>query len=446
MLTALLLGLSLVPQQPAGSLAKRIDEYLDARFEPKKQPTARLVAELVKAGVDATRLEAALRTGRAHYPPAPERTGKLIGPFPLACDHVEREVSYLLYVPRNYDPKRAAPLLVVGHGGSAVRDLKFGEQAARIGCAPWIAFAETSCVVLVAPLTDRGWGWIGNSILFSAISRLSRDYHIDPDRIYLTGHSMGGHLSWRSAICFGDHFAAISPMSGGYDFVKDRQIYNCINVPGYATWGSDDLYQINDFGRIMAEWMKAHDFPWQMVEKHGGHEIFPTELPKVARFFQSHPRDLYRRSVYLRAGDLLQYDKAETNAAWGAADKWRAGRVVPASTAHWLRLWPLGDDVAKDLRTQAVSATYEGSNRFSVTAEHSQRLSIYLHPKMVDFGKPITVEVNGKNVLQHVVAPDLATMLELVREFDDRGRIFWARVDVKVPGSKDPGEPRGAGG
>lgn len=68
-------------------------------------------------------------------------------------------------------------------------------------------------------------------------------------------------------------------------------------------------------------------------------------------------------------------------------------------------------------------------------------VSIYLHPKMVDFAKPVDIEVNGKSVFHEVVKPDFATMLELVREFDDRGRIFWARVDVKV--SKEPGEPRG---
>ncbi len=49
---------------------------------------------------------------------------------------------------------------------------------------------------------------------------------------------MGGHLSWRSGLWMADRWGAVSPMSGGYDYVKDKQIYVLVNVPGYATFGT----------------------------------------------------------------------------------------------------------------------------------------------------------------------------------------------------------------
>lgn len=60
-------------------------------------------------------------------------------------------------------------------------------------------------------------------------------------------------------------------------------------------------------------------------------------------------------------------------------------------------------------------------------------MRIYLHPRMVDFSENIRVTVNGARVFEQPVAPDLETMLHLVREFDDRGRIFHAAIDVEAP-------------
>jgi hypothetical protein len=82
------------------------------------------------------------------------------------------------------------------------------------------------------------------------------------------------------------------------------------------------------------------------------------------------------------------------------------------------------------------------NNRFRVTAENARRLRLYLHPKMADLARPVEVTVNGKVVFHKAVAPSLRTMLELVREFDDRGRVFHAAVDVEVPGDRPVPEPR----
>lgn len=442
MLSLLLLPLLLVcPQDPPAELRTRLDTFLDARFAPASQPTAAMVKALREAKVDAAGLEAMLRLGRASYPDAPEPRDKVRLVKPLVCDHVDHETALLLFVPKSYDKDKPAPLLVVGHGGSSGRDLAFGQRAALGGLVPWLPTAAKEGAVVIAPLTDRGWGSIGNSILLSAISRAVREFHIDPDRIYLTGHSMGGHLTWRSAITFADHFAAVSPMSGGYDFVKDQQVQSCSMVPGYATWGSSEPYQINEFNRIIAAYMQDHGYAWQNVEKDGGHEIYPDEIPKVWAFFTAHPRDLYRKVVFARKSGRMQFDKAETNPQWKVQNTWQEGRPIPCSTVHWLRLWPLPDETPKDKAVQEVRGEVGSDNTLTLLAQNSRKLTVYLHPRMVDFGKKVRIVVNGKQVFDRKVEPDLAVMLDLVREFDDRGRVFWAKVDVDVPGSVDVPEP-----
>ena len=50
---------------------------------------------------------------------------------------------------------------------------------------------------------------------FEVINAVTRDYKIDPTKIYLTGHSMGGFGVWLIASDKPDLFAAIAPVSSG---------------------------------------------------------------------------------------------------------------------------------------------------------------------------------------------------------------------------------------
>ena len=409
-----------------------LDEWLDRRYEDR-EPVEPLLGTLADAGLDAAGVEALLRQGRSRYPEPSHPRGVLSERFELACEHVDHRAEYMVYLPLEYDARRAWPLVVIGHGGSAARDLEFGAWAAREGMEPfWYDAAETYGLVLVAPLTDRGWGAIGNSILFSAISRMTRDYHIDPDRIHVTGHSMGGHLAWRCGINFADRWGAVGPMSGGYDFVQDRQVENLYNVPGYATWGTWEPFGIAEHNRAIRDYMVANGYAWLHAECDGGHEIFPGEIPRVARFFLDHPRDLYRLALRVRAGGPLEFNTAERHPGWDRVNTWKPGRPIPVGTFHWLRLSPLPADTPADAAVQQVRAVYRG-NAFEIASVNAHRLRIHLHPAMVDFSRDLSVTVNGAQLFTGRVRPDLGTMLCLAREFDDRGRVFHAAIDIEVP-------------
>jgi hypothetical protein len=79
---------------------------------------------------------------------------------------------------------------------------------------------------------------------------------------------------------------------------------------------------------------------------------------------------------------------------------------------------------------------------WTLQSENVRKIRIYLHPKMVDFSKPVIVEVNGKVLAKADVQPRLKTMLELAREFDDPGRIFHAALDVEITTDKEVPEPK----
>jgi len=414
-----------------------LDEWIDNRWSGDT-PQA-LIQAINAAGLEISDVEELLLKGRAAYPIAPQSPGQITTDLPIDAEHLDHSSEYLIYVPSNYKRTTQTPLIVVGHGGSSCRDIAFAEQAASGGMSPWKHFAEQHGFLMVAPLTDRGWGQIGYSVLFSTLSQVKRDYNVDPNRIYLTGHSMGGHLSWRSGIYLGDRWAAISPMSGGYDYVATKEVENLFNVPGFATWGENDYYGIEKHNRKISGWMKSHGFHWANWEKPGGgHDIFSDYIYYVGNMFVGSTRNLYRNAVFASVGPgiptTLQWETPEQNACWGVTHTWLPQRPIPASTFHWLRLKPGNTD-------QRVWAVNKGNNTFEITSENTREFCMYLHPQMVDFSRSVVVKVNGETVFNNVVEPDLATMLNLVREFDDRGRVYHAAIDIAVSTDEVPPAP-----
>lgn len=418
-------------QESQAPLPRLVDAYLDARETElvSRKATDKLLAELAARGQSSpAQIEALLRAPRHAYPDTTELVGKATT-HDVTCFHVDYSSKIRLYVPKDYDPKKATPLVVVGHGGNSSMSPQRAAGVARMylrAYAPILA-KELSAIV-VAPDTTRGWGQIGNSLILSTISKLQRQFHIDPDRIYATGQSMGGHMAFRAALTLGDRFGAVSPHSGGYDFVAKGSIGNLRNVPGYVTWGKREPYGINKDNRTNAAWAKEHDLDWVFVEKNGGHEIYQDELGNVAKFFAAHPRNLYRKRIDTRLGGAMKFVKTWGIKGWPEHDVAHETRPLRWNQQHWLELTPRLDHKGP----LQVRATNLGDNRFEIQSDQVRELFVHVHPDMIDFDKPVTVTVNGETRFEGKVEPDVRHMLELAREFDDRGRIYWARIRVGV--------------
>ena len=78
----------------------------------------------------------------------------------------------------------------------------YADQTARVYLKAYQTLGVKMKAILVAPSSTRGWGHIGNSLILSTISDVQRRYAIDPDRIYLAGQSMGGHLTFLCLLPF----------------------------------------------------------------------------------------------------------------------------------------------------------------------------------------------------------------------------------------------------
>lgn len=431
------LATTTLAQENSGEVAKKIDEYVDLRFDAEETATDQLLKQLSELGVkDINDLEQALRRPRAEYPDASPWIGKYTK-HEVDCLHVDYSSTFLMYVPDDFNGDKPAPLVVVGHGGNSSMSPRRAEATANAYIKAYApAMAEELGAIIIAPASSRGWGHIGNSLIFSTVSKVQRMLPVDPDKIYITGQSMGGHLAYRSALSIPDRFGAVSPNSGGYDFVAKKSIGNLINVPGYAIWGTTEPYGINTDNKTNAKWADGNwatenGLNWKFVEKNGGHTIYTDELPAVAKFFGENPRNLYRDTVYMRQGSM-RFEKTWGVEGWPDHQVYFETKPFRWNMRHWLQIEARPGEGAL-----TILADYQGDNQFEITSHNVRNLSVFLHPKMVDFEQPIQITVNGDLVFNEKVSPDPSLMFELAKEFDDRGRIYHARIELETESNQE---------
>ena len=127
-------------------------------------------------------------------------------------------LPYRLFIPENYSPSQKYPLVLVLHGDGA-RDTNNTAQmdgTATVWAEP-VNQAEYPCFVVV-PLCPVNEVWSDAPIagaVIDIVDSLIREFTIDTNRLYITGHSMGGFGTWDMITLFPNRFAAAIPMSGG---------------------------------------------------------------------------------------------------------------------------------------------------------------------------------------------------------------------------------------
>ncbi len=101
---------------------------------------------------------------------------------------------------------------------------------------------KNECFIVLSPqqTTDR-WGWLGYEVM-PFITWALTQYRIDPDRVYVTGLSMGGGGAWNVSYAAENdpnYLAAIAPVSAGGDY-NGGKITAQRKIPVWAFHGSAD--------------------------------------------------------------------------------------------------------------------------------------------------------------------------------------------------------------
>jgi predicted peptidase len=156
-------------------------------------------------------------------------------------------------------------------------------------------------------LQDRGdslsAGDLG--IAFDLVDALMGEHPIDPDRIYVLGHSMGGFGTWNAICQQPDRFAAAIPSAGGCDPRND--IRRIVDVPVWAFHGNADetvpVDLTRDAFRQLCELQANTKYTELGGVGHGQQHTFVYSGDDPARGFETH----YASERCDRTGDVWDW-------------------------------------------------------------------------------------------------------------------------------------------
>ncbi len=179
-----------------------------------------------------------------------------------SLEHDGMQRSFIAHVPAKYDNTRPVPLVLNFHGATMTASLQ--QQTTGMN-----AKADEAGFVVVYPEgVDRSWnagaccrGAASGNVDDVGFARALVAYMrervcVDPKRIYATGFSNGGRMSYRLGCEAADLFAAIAPVAGTKSFPDLRNSPGCKPtrpIPLLDIMGSADSRISAQPGQI-AEW------------------------------------------------------------------------------------------------------------------------------------------------------------------------------------------------
>ena len=180
-----------------------------------------------------------------------------------------------IYVPEDYYPDRAYPVVVAHHGGSG---------HGRAFLWTWLKEARSREFILISP-TARGDTWsimqpdVDGQNIEAILEATKQRWNIDSDRLLMTGMSDGGTFTFMSGLGASSPFTHLAPIAASFHVMMMEVIgpANIKDRPIYLTHGLHDWMFDVAIARV------ARD-----VLAEAGAEVIYREIPDLAH---NYPRD-----------------------------------------------------------------------------------------------------------------------------------------------------------
>lgn len=162
----------------------------------------------------------------------------------------DTEQPYGLYIPKNFDPQKKYPLVVMLHGAGSNHRLSLRRVFGKSN-GPGETDVETSRVfpefrdvdyIVVSPFArgTMGYQGVAEKDVMDVLADVKKRFNIDEDRTYLTGLSMGGGGTLWIGLTRPDIWAAIAPVCPAPPQGTDELAPNALNYPAWFHHGDKD--------------------------------------------------------------------------------------------------------------------------------------------------------------------------------------------------------------
>ena len=135
---------------------------------------------------------------------------------------------YGLVIPASYDGRKPMRLDVVLHGRNhRLTEVRF---IANHSTGEPVPDGQDLIQLNIFGRTNNAYRWSGETDVFEALEAVERDYRVDPDRLVLSGFSMGGAGAFHIGLHHPDRWAAVEAGAG---FTETIRYAKLPNLPSY---------------------------------------------------------------------------------------------------------------------------------------------------------------------------------------------------------------------
>jgi len=352
----------------------------------------------------------------------------------------EPPITYYVQLPPEYDPHRLYPTVLSLHGAGTTAQQQVDWWAGSAGPdGSRFGQAGRNGYIVIAPEWGKehqsAYGYSLNEHLavLHTLRDACRHFSIDTDRVYLSGHSMGGDAAWDIGLAHPDLWAGVIPIVAVADKYVKHYWKEAKFVPLYVVVGELDGDKLSRNSELFDKYLTSAGYNFTLAEFQGrGHEHFSDEILRLFDWMGRLKRDFARKSF-----------SGFTMRPWDNFFWWIEIDDPPPKTLVDPLDWP----APSGTRAMETTALVNANNGIHVKTG-ADRVTVWLSPEVVDFKRKITIQINARTVRPSSdIEPSLAVLLEDVRTRVARLHPFWAMVEspggrVNVADAATPADRR----
>lgn len=220
------------------------------------------------------------------YDGVPGRTDRSPGRFPQLYHFFGRHQPYAIYLPPGEGP-HGVQLYLHGRGGN------HGNEITKPGLRSQLGDSRNRIVAAPLGRGQSAWTDYGELDVLEVLDDVQRTYDTDPDRVFVSGYSMGGYGTVRMATLHPDRFAGYvnwmgptgdeyngTPLAGQLSEAPIGVIDilgNLRNLPGIMAYAAEDELVLVPQAIEMESRLRAHSNPYRFyLYPVADHVILPV--------------------------------------------------------------------------------------------------------------------------------------------------------------------------
>jgi pimeloyl-ACP methyl ester carboxylesterase len=306
---------------------------------------------------------------------------------------------FSVLLPPSFDKRTTYALILLLHGSHVT---SWGGNI--------ISYSPKDWAIQVA-VHDRGnndYRGVGEVDIDEVLAEVGKRYLIDPNRMYLSGHSMGGYGTWFLGTRYPDRWAAISPQTAATDLSLDgaatgevvgraqrgfrarlleswspiRFVENLLHVPAYIMHGARDTKLTVAHSRNMSARLEGLGYQhvydenpegehwWGSRPEHQG--TLCVDKPEISEFLRKYRR-VTNPKLVVYTTDNLRYRRA-----------------------YWVTI----DELDALNQMASIRAEVMSPQSLEVRVDNIERFTLELNERLISVNDRLTVSVNGRTAFE----------------------------------------------